>query len=77
MSGTLMDFIHKWGAMKGLFGENAKDQTSMVIKDILHQYNIDDMQSVPHQQNQNPTERRIQEVKAIPNVMIDRSGAPA
>eukprot|EP00957_Ditylum_brightwellii_P010596 802564-Ditylum_brightwellii.AAC.1 len=65
--GTLMDFIHKWGAMKGLFSDNAKAQTSMAIKDILRQYNIDDMQSKPHQQNQNPAERRIQEVKAMMN----------
>eukprot|EP00957_Ditylum_brightwellii_P113204 8632783-Ditylum_brightwellii.AAC.1 len=61
MSGTLMDFIHKWGAMTGLFSDNAKAQTSMAVKDILCQYNIDYMQSEPHQQNQNPAERCIQE----------------
>jgi hypothetical protein len=72
-----MDFIRKWGAMKGLFSDNTKAKTSMAIKDILCQYNIDDMQSEPHQQNQNPTERLIQEVKALTNVMMDRSGALA
>eukprot|EP00957_Ditylum_brightwellii_P077591 5895818-Ditylum_brightwellii.AAC.1 len=45
MIGTLMDFICKWGTMKGLFSDNAKAQTSMAIKDVLHQYNIDDIQS--------------------------------
>eukprot|EP00957_Ditylum_brightwellii_P037763 2855584-Ditylum_brightwellii.AAC.1 len=59
MPGTLMDFICKWGAMKGLFSDNAKAQTSMVVKDISCQHNIDDMQSEPHQQNQNPAERHI------------------
>eukprot|EP00957_Ditylum_brightwellii_P037743 2854460-Ditylum_brightwellii.AAC.1 len=63
--------------MKGLFGDNTKAQTSMAVKVILHQYNIDDMQSEPYQQNQNHFERRIQEVKAMTNVMMDRSGAPA
>eukprot|EP00957_Ditylum_brightwellii_P206214 15347353-Ditylum_brightwellii.AAC.1 len=63
--------------MKGLFDDNAKVQASMAMKDILCQYNIDDMQSDPHQQNQNPAERHIQEVKAMKNVMMDRSGAPA
>eukprot|EP00957_Ditylum_brightwellii_P104414 7952482-Ditylum_brightwellii.AAC.1 len=77
MPGTLMDLICKWGAMKGLFSDNAKGQTSMAVKDILRQYNIDDMQSEPHQQNHNPAKRRIQEVKTTNNVMIDRSGAPA
>eukprot|EP00957_Ditylum_brightwellii_P064045 4858477-Ditylum_brightwellii.AAC.1 len=60
MPGTLMDFIHKWVAMKGLFSDNVKAQTSLAVKDILCQYNIDDMQGEPHQQNQNPAERRIQ-----------------
>eukprot|EP00957_Ditylum_brightwellii_P189043 14391079-Ditylum_brightwellii.AAC.1 len=61
MPGTLMDFICKWGTTKGLFSDNAKAQTSLAIKDILRQYNIDDMQSKLHQQNQNPAERCIQE----------------
>eukprot|EP00957_Ditylum_brightwellii_P127215 9699937-Ditylum_brightwellii.AAC.1 len=72
-----MDFIRKWGAMKELFNDNAKAQTSLAVKDILHQCNIDDMQSESHQQNQNPADRCIQEVNAMANVMMDRSGAPA
>eukprot|EP00957_Ditylum_brightwellii_P154003 11721872-Ditylum_brightwellii.AAC.1 len=63
--------------MKGLFSDNAKAQTSLAVKDILRQYNIYDMQSKPHQQNQNPAERPIQEVKAMTYVMMDRSGAQA
>eukprot|EP00957_Ditylum_brightwellii_P134292 10238780-Ditylum_brightwellii.AAC.1 len=63
--------------MKGLFSDNAKAQISMAVKDILHQYNIDDMQSELHRQNQNLAEICIQEVTAMTNVMMDRSGAPA
>eukprot|EP00957_Ditylum_brightwellii_P075162 5711714-Ditylum_brightwellii.AAC.1 len=29
-----MDFIRKWGAMKGLFSDDAKAQTSLTVKDI-------------------------------------------
>eukprot|EP00957_Ditylum_brightwellii_P028510 2152414-Ditylum_brightwellii.AAC.1 len=62
--------------MKGLFSDNAKAQASLTVKDILCQHNSDDMQSETHQKNQNPAERHIQEVKAMMNVMMDRSGAP-
>ena len=43
MPGTLMDFIRTFGAMKGLFSDNAKVHTGAAIKDILQQCNIDDM----------------------------------
>jgi hypothetical protein len=35
------------------------------------------MQSEPHKQWQNPAERRIQEIKSMTNIVMDRSGAPA
>ncbi len=76
MPGTLLDFIRRWGAMQGLFSDNAKVQTSLAVRDILRQYCIEDMQSEPLQQNQNPAERRIQEVKSMTNVVMDRTGAP-
>ena len=76
MPGTLLDFILKWGAMDGLFSDNAKVQTSYAVQDILRQYNINDMQSEPEMQHQNPAERRIQEVKSMTNTLMDRSGSP-
>eukprot|EP00957_Ditylum_brightwellii_P120063 9161651-Ditylum_brightwellii.AAC.1 len=63
--------------MKWLFSDNAKAQISMAIKDVSRQYNIDDLQSEPHKQNQNPAERCIKEVKAMTNMIMDRFGAPA
>ena len=77
MPGTLMDFIRGHGAMRGLFSDNAKVETSKVVKDILWLYNIYDLQSEPHHQHQNPAERRIQEVKASTNVVMDCTGAPS
>ena len=49
MPGTFMYFIRTFYAMKGLFYYNAKFQTGAVVKDILWQYNIDDMNSDPPQ----------------------------
>ena len=57
MPGALMDFIRKWGAGTGLFSDNAKSETSNAVRDILRMYNMRDLQSEPHQQNQNPAER--------------------
>jgi len=76
MPGALMDFIRQHGAMKGLFSDNAKSETSHAVRDILRQYNIPAMTSEPHQHNQNPAERRIKEVKSMTNVVMDRTGAP-
>ena len=76
MPGTLMDFIRQFGAMIGLFSDNAKEQTSAAVIDIQRNYNIKDMQCEPRYQNQNPAERKIQEVKAMANTVLDRSGAP-
>eukprot|EP00957_Ditylum_brightwellii_P019416 1465165-Ditylum_brightwellii.AAC.1 len=39
-----------------------------------HLDNIDDMQSEPHKQNQNPVERNIQEVKAMTNLSHEQLG---
>jgi hypothetical protein len=40
-------------------------------------YCIDDMQSEPHHQHQNPAERRIQDIKKVSNHLMDRTGTPA
>ena len=61
---TLEDFICKWGAPDGLFSDNAWEQTSKSVMDILHHYNIGHHhRSEPEQQNQNPAEHRIQDIK--------------
>ena len=49
MPGTLMDFIRTHGAMKGLFSDNARAQTSAAVRDILRQYCIENMHCEPHQ----------------------------
>jgi hypothetical protein len=76
MPGTLQDFIRKLGAPNGLFSDNAKVQIGKAVQTILRMYCIDDMQSEPHHQHQNPAERRIQDVKKVSNSIMDRTGTP-
>jgi hypothetical protein len=77
MPGTLQDFIRKLGAPNGLFSDNAKVQIGNAVKTILRMYCINDMQSEPHHQHQNPAERRIQDIKKVSNHLMDRTGSPA
>ena len=72
----LLDFIRKIGAPIGLFSDNAKVQIGKTIQTILRMYCIDDMQSEPHHQHQNPAERRIQDIKKVSNHIMDRTGTP-
>ena len=60
---TLCDFICKYGAMEGLKSDNAQSETSFAMKDIFRMYTINDQQSEPHYQHQNPIEWRIQDLK--------------
>ena len=77
MPSTLLDFIRKLGAPNGLFSDNAKVQIGKTIQTILRMYCIDDMQSEPHHQHQNPAERRIQDIKKVSNHIMDRTGTPS
>ena len=73
---TLLSMIRKRGAMDRLISDNAKAATSTVIKKILNMYMIKDWQSEPHYQNQNPAERRIQDIKRMVDGIMARTGTP-
>ena len=77
MPDTLEDLIRDFGAPKGLFSDNAKEQTSAAVKSIERMYCIKDYQCEPHHQHQNFAERRIQDVKRLVNTIMDRTGTPA
>jgi hypothetical protein len=49
---TLMDFIRSYGAMQGLVSDNALEQTSIAVDDILRLYCIKNRQSVRRQRAQ-------------------------
>ena len=73
---TLEDIIRRRGAPTKLVSDHAQVETSRRVHDILRSLCIDDWQSEPHQQHQNPAERRYQTVKQMTNTLMDRTGAP-
>jgi len=54
----------------------AKAEISKKVEEILRRYMIDAHQSEPYQQQQNPVERSIQDIKRYANYVADYSGAP-
>ena len=73
---TLQDIIRTRGAPTKLISDNAQVEISNKVKDILRYLFIDNWQSEPHYQHQNPAERRYQDLKRITNRILDRTGAP-
>ena len=74
---TLEDNICRCGAMDKLISDSAMNEISHKVKDILRAYNINDWQSEPYHQNQNPAEWRYRTIKAWTNTIMNRTGAPA
>jgi hypothetical protein len=62
--------------MSRLISDRAQAEISKRVLDILRAYMIDDWQSEPHHQHQNPAERRYQTIKMYVERILDRSGAP-
>ena len=74
---TLEDNIRERGAPNKLVSDRAQVEISNKVLGILRTLFISAWQSEPHQQQQNPAERRIQTVKTTSNRVMDRTGAPA
>ena len=74
---TLEDNICRRGAMDKLIIDSAKNEISHNVKDILRAYNINDWQSEPYHQNQNPVEWQYRTIKAWTNTIMNRTGDPA
>ena len=74
---TLRDFIRFWGAPNNLKSDNAKAIQGQAVLECLRQYLIGSKFSEPYQQNQNPAERRMQDLKADTSKCMDRTGTPA
>ena len=74
---TLQDNIRKMGAMQKLISDRAQVEISNKILDIMRNFIIDDWQSEPYNEHQNPAERQYQTIKTYTNKVLDRTGAPA
>ena len=60
---TLQDNVRRRGAPNKLVSDRAQAEVSSAVQDYLRWLLIDDWQSEPHRQNQNPAERRYQVIK--------------
>jgi hypothetical protein len=74
---TLEDNIIQRGAPLKLISDRGQVIVSHKVADILCSFCINNWQSEPHQQHQNPAERRHQTIKHFTNLILDRTGAPA
>ena len=70
------DFVRENGAPYALRSDNSKMQLGISFKKILRKYNIKSENTEPNHPNQNPAERRIQDVKRTTTKILDRTGAP-
>ena len=73
---ALEDFIRNFGAPYALRSDNAKMQTSHLFNKIMRKYNIKAEYTEPHHPQQNPAERRIQDIKCTTAKVMDRTGTP-
>ena len=73
---TLQDFIRYEGAPTALKSDNALTQIGTKTREILRLYNIRDFRCEPHNQQQNPAERRIQDMKNMSTMIMDATGTP-
>ena len=74
---TLEDCIRERGAMSQPVSDCAQVETSKRVLELIRALCISNWRSEPHQQHQNPAERRYQTVKRMINTLLDRSGSPA
>ena len=74
---TLQDLLRDRGAPHTIRSDCAKAMQSHTVQDILRHYNVRQEFSEPNQQNQNPAERRIQDVKHSVEATMDRTNIPA
>jgi hypothetical protein len=73
---TLEDNICERGGISWLLSDPAQVEISARVVGILRALHIGQWQSEPHQQYQNPCERRYQTLKTTTNTLLDRSGYP-
>ena len=73
---TLQNNVRKRRTMNKLVIDSATSETSKAVQNYLRWIVIDDWQSEPYWQNQNPTERRYQDIKRLANKILDKTSAP-
>ena len=77
MAKTFAEHIRTKGAPTKLIRDDAKEERSKDVMDLLRYYAIDDWTSEPYHEWQNYAERKIQDIKRTTNSLMDRTGTPA
>jgi hypothetical protein len=73
---TLQDKVHEHGALSQLIRDRAQVEISVCVVGIFRALHIGQWQiSEPHQQHQNPWERRYQTLKTMMHTLLDCSGS--
>ena len=74
--GAYQDYIREVGASDTICTDNSKTQTGLKWEATSREVMTKQRTFVPHNQNQNKVERRIQDVKHKTTLLLQRSGAP-
>lgn len=74
--GAYMDFVQEVGAPNMLLTDNSKVQSGKKFEEINRKNQTDHVFSTPHCQNQNQSERKIQDVKHRAILLMKSSMAP-
>ena len=73
---TLQDIIQIRRAPTKLISDSAQVEISNKVHDILWHLFIEDWQSEPHHQHQNPAECHYQDVKHTTNRLMEHTNTP-
>ena len=73
---VLQQVITDRGAPNSIRSDFAKAQRSGMVQNICRMFSIGQSYSEPYNQQQNPAERNVQEVKKDVNALMDRTGTP-
>ena len=65
------DFIRDKGAPFCIWSDNSKMQCGNEWRKLMRKYNIQSKNTEPHHPEQNPAERRIQDVKRYTSKVLD------
>jgi len=73
---ALQDFVTEVGAPYRIMNDNAEMEASEAWKKIIRTYNIDRGTTERYHPQQNPAERRIQEIKKVSLSIMNHSNTP-
>ena len=77
ISKVLQCRFHNHGIPINIWSDNTQEEFMGSVRKLLRAYVVGSKQYEAHKQNQNPDERRIQEIKCTTCTVLDSSGTPS